>query len=102
MCSKYQKRNDTIRTTFVTSVLLLSMRVLMTNLTHNVHIQNIEGNLLNEQNSPIPTDRPHRVVLGTSLERLEHVPKRIWEGFTTKILPKTQYLGFGADMASAI
>ena len=77
MCSTYQKRNDTIRTTFVTSVLLLSMRVLMTNLTHNVHIQNIEGKLLNEQNLPIPIDRAHRVVLGINLERLERFPERI-------------------------
>jgi hypothetical protein len=30
----------------------------------------------------IPIDRAHRVVLGTGLERLEHLLKRIWEGFT--------------------
>ena len=29
-------------------------------------------------------DRAHRVVLGTGLEQLEHVPGRIWEGITMK------------------
>ena len=71
MCSAYQKRNDTIRTTFVISFLLLSMRVLMTSLTYNVHIPNTEDKLLNEQNKPIPIDRAHRVVLGTLLGTVE-------------------------------
>ena len=71
MCSTYQKRNDTIRITFVISFLLLSMRVLMTSLTYNVHIQNIEGKRLNEQNIPIPIDRAHRVVLVALLGTVE-------------------------------
>jgi hypothetical protein len=34
------------------------------------------------KNLKLPFDRAHRVVLGTGLEQLEHVPGRIWEGFT--------------------
>ena len=52
-------------------------------------------------NRRTPFDRAHRVVLGTSVERLEHVPERIWEGFTRKILLKPQYLRFCSDMVSA-
>ncbi|CAF4053883.1 unnamed protein product, partial [Rotaria sp. Silwood2] len=29
-----------------------------------------------------PLDRARRVLLGTELEHLEHIPGRIWEGFT--------------------
>ncbi|CAF2368966.1 unnamed protein product [Rotaria sp. Silwood2] len=29
-----------------------------------------------------PLDRARRVVLGTGLKHLEHIPGRIWEGFT--------------------
>ncbi|CAF5145236.1 unnamed protein product, partial [Rotaria sp. Silwood1] len=29
-----------------------------------------------------PLDRARRVVLGTGLEHLDHVPGRIWEGFS--------------------
>ena len=50
---------------------LIHVRTRMTSLTYNVHIQNIEDKLLNEQNPPIPMDRAHRVVLGTNVERLE-------------------------------
>jgi hypothetical protein len=34
------------------------------------------------ENLRTPIDRAHRVVLGTGLERLEHLLKQIWEGFT--------------------
>ncbi|CAF4183930.1 unnamed protein product, partial [Rotaria sordida] len=30
----------------------------------------------------LPLDRARRLVLGTGLEHLEHIPKRIWEGFS--------------------
>ncbi len=36
------------------------------------------------ENPIIPLDRAHRVVLGTRLEHLEHVPKRIPAGITSK------------------
>ena len=58
----------------------------MTSLTYNVHIQNIDDKLLNEQYPPIPIDRAHRVVLGTGLEQLEHVPERIRERFSNQVL----------------
>ncbi len=34
------------------------------------------------ENPKLPFDRAHRVGLGTGLEHLEHVPERIWEGFS--------------------
>ena len=62
---------------FCNQFLLLSMRVLMTSLTYNVHILNIEGKLLNERNSPTPIDRAHRVVpeMGSSSSGLELTPE---------------------------
>jgi hypothetical protein len=49
--------------------------------------------LLVIQNVIMPIDRAHRVVLGTGLEHLEHLHKRIWEGFNRISIGKKQYLG---------
>jgi hypothetical protein len=46
------------------------------------------------ENSRTSIDRAHRVVLGTGLERLEHLLKRIWEGFTRIPRRKTGILEF--------
>ncbi len=37
-----------------------------------------------------PLDRAHRVVLGTEVERLEHVPRRILATFTVRVLMTLQ------------
>jgi hypothetical protein len=46
------------------------------------------------KNLRTPIDRAHRVVLGTGMERLEHLLKRIWEGFTRIPRRKTGILEF--------
>ncbi len=38
------------------------------------------------ENPRLPLDRARQVVHGTGLEQLEHVPERIWEGFS-KLMP---------------
>ncbi len=50
----------------------------------------------------IPSDRAHRVVLGTIMERLEHVPGRIGARITSEIPGFGQFLAFFEAMVWAI